>query len=200
MSGPVDFYFDFSSPYGYFASTTIDRIAAESGRDVDWHPILLGAVFKIVGTAPLVDYPLKGNYMRRDLLRAARLWKITFKEPPGFPHNTIAAARLYYWIHDEDTNKAKAFARAVYAGFFEQGRDVSSAEAATAFAVEQGFDRGAAIAALANQAVKDRLRGEVDAAIARGVFGSPFVIVDGEPFWGSDRLDQVKAWLETGGW
>jgi 2-hydroxychromene-2-carboxylate isomerase len=55
-------------------------------------------------------------------------------------------------------------------------------------------------AALQDPAVKDRLRAEVDAAIAKGVCGSPFVFVDGEPFWGHDRLDQVDRWLETGGW
>ena len=55
-------------------------------------------------------------------------------------------------------------------------------------------------AALADQTIKDRLRSEVDQAIGRGAFGSPYIIVDGEPFWGSDRLDQVERWLETGGW
>jgi 2-hydroxychromene-2-carboxylate isomerase len=56
------------------------------------------------------------------------------------------------------------------------------------------------LAALADPAVKARLRAEVDAAIARGVFGSPYFVVDGEPFWGHDRLDQVERWLATGGW
>jgi len=55
-------------------------------------------------------------------------------------------------------------------------------------------------AALADQAIKDHLRTEVDKAIARGAFGSPYIIVDGEPFWGSDRLDQIDRWLQTGGW
>jgi 2-hydroxychromene-2-carboxylate isomerase len=56
------------------------------------------------------------------------------------------------------------------------------------------------IEAVAAQAVKDRLRAETEAAIEKGVFGSPFVVVDGEAFWGADRLDQVEAWLARGGW
>jgi 2-hydroxychromene-2-carboxylate isomerase len=52
--------------------------------------------------------------------------------------------------------------------------------------------------ALNDQAVKDRTKREVDAAVARGVFGSPYVVVDGEPFWGMDRLDQVERWLAKG--
>ncbi len=67
-------------------------------------------------------------------------------------------------------------------------------------AARAGADADETRAALANQAVKDRLRQETDAAMARGVFGSPFFIVDGEPFWGNDRLDEVDKWLETGGW
>ncbi|MGZ3237187.1 MAG: DsbA family protein, partial [Burkholderiaceae bacterium] len=46
MSSAIDFYFDFSSPYGYFASTRIDELAAKYQRKVKWHPILLGVVFQ----------------------------------------------------------------------------------------------------------------------------------------------------------
>jgi len=55
-------------------------------------------------------------------------------------------------------------------------------------------------AALNDQAVKDRTKGEVDAALAKGVFGSPYIVIDGEPFWGIDRFDQIEKWLSTGGW
>ena len=58
----------------------------------------------------------------------------------------------------------------------------------------------AQIAALADEAVKNRTREIVDAAVAKGAFGSPFFFVDGEPFWGSDRLDQIERWIATGGW
>jgi len=67
-------------------------------------------------------------------------------------------------------------------------------------AAKLGVDKGEFAQALNDPAVKERLRIEVDAAIERGVFGSPYIVVDGEPFWGSDRLDQVERWLETGGW
>ncbi len=56
------------------------------------------------------------------------------------------------------------------------------------------------VAALQDQVIKDRLRQETENALERGAFGSPYVIVDGEPFWGNDRLDMVEKWLETGGW
>ena len=54
--------------------------------------------------------------------------------------------------------------------------------------------------ALDDPAVKERAKREVDAAIAAGVFGSPFFVVDGEPFWGCDRMSMVEEWIRTGGW
>ena len=66
MTPPIDFYFDFSSPYGYLASQKIEALATKHGRGVDWHPILLGVVFRHTGTSPLTEVPLKGDYARRD--------------------------------------------------------------------------------------------------------------------------------------
>jgi len=200
MPQPIDFYFDFASPYGYLASRKIDGIAARYDREVTWRPFLLGIVFKIVGTGPMFDYPLKSDYFLRDLPRSARRLGIPATLPPGSPHNTIPAARAFYWLKDQDPAMAKAFAQRVYNRFFEDGADVSSPEATAEIAAEIGADGDQVLAALQDQKVKDRLRDEVDAAIENSVFGSPYFIVDGEPFWGSDRLDQVEDWLKTGGW
>jgi 2-hydroxychromene-2-carboxylate isomerase len=103
-------------------------------------------------------------------------------------------------LAEDDPASSRDFARAVFDGAFGEGRDMSSAETVIEEAVKLGIDREALGAALEDPAVKDRLRNEVDAAIARGVFGSPFFFLDDEPFWGHDRLDQVDRWLETGGW
>ncbi|MBI2225012.1 MAG: DsbA family protein, partial [Betaproteobacteria bacterium] len=72
MANPIDFYFDYSSPYGYFAAMKIDDLAARHGRSVNWKPILLGAVFKVTGGKPLPSLPLKGDYAKRDMARSAR--------------------------------------------------------------------------------------------------------------------------------
>ena len=68
-----------------------------------------------------------------------------------------------------------------------------------AVASKEGIDATEARAAIDDPAMKDALKREVDNAIARGVFGSPFIFVDGEPFWGLDRFDQIDKWLATGG-
>jgi len=88
---------------------------------------------------------------------------------------------------------------AYYRAFFVDDIDISVPDNAVAVAAKTGIDAAAARAAIDDPAIKEALKGEVDKAIARGVFGSPFVVVDGEPFWGLDRFDQVDKWLATGG-
>jgi len=166
---------------------------------VNWRPILLGPMFKAAGTAPLVGVPLKGPYSIRDFPRTARFLGIPYRQPDPFPIGTQNAARTFYWLDDRDPVKAHQFAMACYATYFGQGIDISSPDKVADIAANLGEDRAQVLAAMAEPAIKERLKKEVDAALARGVFGSPFIIVDGEPFWGNDRLDQVDAWLATGG-
>ena len=200
MANPIDFYFDFSSPYGYFASTRIDGLAARYGRSVTWRPILLGAVFKITGQQPLPAIPLKGDYANRDLARSARLLGVPYRSPSKFPVSGTAPSRAYYWLATRDGALAVKLAQALYRAYFAEDRDISSPQVTAGVAAGLGLEKEQVLQALDDPAVKERLKAEVDAAIARGVFGSPFIIVDEEPFWGSDRLDQVEKWLATGGW
>lgn len=196
---PIDFYFDFSSPYGYLAATRINAIGAKYQRRVKWRPILLGPAFKASGNAPLVAQPLKGAYSTRDFARTARYMGVPYQQPDPFPIATHQAARVFYWLDDQDPLKAHRFAMTCFATYFAEGIDISSIEKVVELAGRVGADTAAVTNALGDAAVKERLKREVDAAIAAGVFGSPYIVVDGEPFWGSDRLDQVQAWLETGG-
>ncbi|TXF12630.1 2-hydroxychromene-2-carboxylate isomerase [Pelomicrobium methylotrophicum] len=200
MTAPIDFYFDFSSPYGYFGSCRIEALAAKYDREVVWRPILLGAVFKLTGGQPLPTIPLKSDYAHRDILRCARYYGIPFRIPSRFPVATQAPARAIYWVWDRDPPRAKALAAALLRAYFVDDRDISSPEVTAETAATVGIEREALLAALQEPAVKERLRTETDAAIARGVFGSPFFIVDDEPFWGADRMDQLEHWLKTGGW
>lgn len=199
MSQPLDFYFDFSSPYGYFASTRIDALAAKYGRSVKWHPLLLGAVFKTTGGMPLPMVPLKGEYAFRDFERSARFYGIPYRRPGAFPIPTQLAARAMLWVaQTHGDGKAVEFAKAVYAAYFVDGANITESGTVAAVASATGIDTEAVIEGANDPAIKERLKADVDAAVARGVFGSPFVLVDGEPFWGFDRFDQLEAFLKNG--
>jgi len=99
----------------------------------------------------------------------------------------------------KDPALANRVAKALYTAYFLDDVDISAPDAAVAVAAKEGVDPAAALAAIGDPAIKDQLKQEVDRAMARGVFGSPYVIVDGEPFWGLDRFDQIERWLATGG-
>jgi 2-hydroxychromene-2-carboxylate isomerase len=195
MTSPVEFWFDFSSPYGYLASPRVEAVAAKHGRAVAWRPFLLGAVFKSEGTQPLTEYPRKGAYSRRDFERTARLHGIPFRMPEPFPIATVAAARAFYVVLDRDGETAAArLARSLFAAYWVDGRNIAEPGLV---AQVSGLARGQ----FETAAAKERLRAATAEAIEeKGVFGSPFFIVDGEPFWGADRLEQVDRWLATGGW
>jgi 2-hydroxychromene-2-carboxylate isomerase len=199
MSEPVDFWFDFSSPYGYLAAQKIDALAAKYGRTVDWRPLLLGAVFKETGMAPLTQIPLKGAYSKRDFERSARFHDIHFRMPSKFPIASQAPARIVLWLKARDPALAVRVARALYRAYFVDDVDISDPDAAASVAAKEGADAAGARAAVDDPEIKEALKREVGRAIALGAFGSPYVVIDGEPFWGLDRFDQIERWLATGG-
>jgi 2-hydroxychromene-2-carboxylate isomerase len=199
MNRAIDFYFDFSSPYGYLAACRIEALAAKYGRTVNWRPFLLGVVFKQTGMAPLTQIPIKGDYVKRDFERSARFYGIAFRMPPMFPIASQAPARIVLWAKAREPALAARLALALYEAYFRDGLDISNPDIAADVAGKIGVDRVAARACIDDPAIKDLLKREVEQAIQAGVFGSPFVVVDGESFWGHDRFDQLEHWLETGG-
>jgi 2-hydroxychromene-2-carboxylate isomerase len=201
MNTPIDFYFDFSSPYGYLASEKIEGIAGRHGRAVQWRPVLLGIIFKQTGASPLTTVPLKGDYSKRDMMRSARFHGIAdFRMPSKFPIPSQAPARIVLWVERTDPGRVSSVVHALYRAFFVDDLDISSPEIAASVAGTRGIEVAAARAAVDDATIKDALKRGNEEALANGVFGSPFIVVDGEPFWGLDRLDQVERWLAQGKW
>jgi 2-hydroxychromene-2-carboxylate isomerase len=199
MPAPIDFYFDFSSPYGYLGAELIDALASRHGRAVNWRPVLLGVIFKETGGAPLTEVPMKGAYSLHDFARSARFHGVPFRMPSRFPIPAQAPSRVVLSLREGDPALAGRVAKALYRAYFVDDQDISDPDVAAAVAGRAGADATAARAAVDDPAVKDALKREVAQAIGAGVFGSPFVIVDGECFWGVDRFPQVERWLATGG-
>jgi len=200
MAGIIEFWFDFSSPYGYFGALEIEALAARHKRRLLWRPYLLGVAFKTTGMQPLMHMPLRGDYARHDWARAARHAGIPFTLPASFPTATVAAARAAYWLERERPDLLGRFVLAVYRAYFSEGREIHAPAGVVEIAGGIGADRPQLQAAMASPAVKDRLRIINEEAVSRGIFGSPFIIADGEPFWGADRLPMVDEWLQRGGW
>ena len=200
VAAPIDFYFEFGSPYGYIAAELAEDFEKRVGRPLKWRPMLLGPIFKVTGQAPLSDIPIKGGYSKKDFVRSARYHKVPFRQPEKFPIGTVAAMRAFYWVDDRDPKQARELAKAFYTAYFVAGRDTSSPAVVVETARTVGVDGDALAKALEDPALKERAKREVDAAIAAGVFGSPFFVVDGEAFWGVDRMPMLEDWIKTGGW
>jgi 2-hydroxychromene-2-carboxylate isomerase len=196
----IEFWFDFSSPYGYFASDTIERFSAETGRSFVWRPFLLGVIFPKTNMAPLVKMPIRGDYARRDCDRIARLLGVPFTLPESHPYAATMASRAYYWLDANRPAQAVGFARAVFRAHFADGRDPSDASVIADIANAQDIPGDELVRASQSNEMKAHLKRRVDEAIAKNVFGSPFFIVDGEPFWGWDRMPMMRQWIENGGW
>ena len=204
MTAQLEFYYDYSSPYGYLASERIEAIVARHNRTIIWRPVLLGAVFKVTGGEPLIQTPLKGEYSMMDFARSAREHNLDYRHPSAFPIASVAASRATLWLrNNEDAElaaKTGALVHALYRAYFFHSRDITSVDTIAEEATGLGIDGAALKSGLADQNVKDALRDEVEHANRKGVFGSPTMIVDGEKFWGHDRLEQLDRWLETGAW
>jgi 2-hydroxychromene-2-carboxylate isomerase len=198
MKPAIDFYFDFSSPYSYIASEWIDAVAARHGRRVSWKAILLGASFQVSGLQPPANFPMKREYLYRDVERSAAFAGVPVRMPEPFPIATQNAARVFWWLQASDPSAAVAWARAGLRAYFTRGVNLMDTAALRGLCTEHGLDADACEAAWNDVQWKAALRAANEAAIAAGVFGAPYFVVDGEGFWGNDRQGQIEAWLEVG--
>lgn len=199
---PIQFYFDFISPFGYFASLRIDELAGRYGREVEWTSMLVGvSVLKVMGIPPIVELPLKGQYVINDAKRYARQHHVAFERPAVSPTSRpVAAGRAFAWAKEIDPAAAKRLAGLVFHNYFVRGLDIAEDSVLSACVSEAGLSWHAFEAARAEGNPATLLRRNVEDSIQRGVFGSPFFIVDGEPFFGLEKLPVVEEWLAAGGW
>jgi 2-hydroxychromene-2-carboxylate isomerase len=195
----IDFFVDFSSPYSYIASEWIEALAARHGRPVRWHAVLLGVTFQAAQLKSPVSHPIKREYSLLDFARSARFAGVPFTLPERFPVPTQNAARVFWWLDERDPARAADWARHALRAYFTRGTvDLSNAEHLKALARQFGLESGEAERVWCEPQWKARLKTACDDAIATGVFGAPFFVVDGEPFWGNDRRSQIERWLESG--
>lgn len=198
----VQFFFDFISPFGYFASLRIDELGARYGREVQWRPMLLGvSVLKVMGLKPLLETPLKGDYIRREFARHVRRHGLALKRRADDPMmDPRACGRAFCWTATHHPELAKPLARAMFDAYWAQGLDLSSAGAIAALPLPAGLDARTLAAAIDGEEAARLLRAAVEESLLLGVFGSPTVRVDGELFWGVDSFPMLEDWLSTGGW
>jgi 2-hydroxychromene-2-carboxylate isomerase len=196
----IEFWFDFSSPYAYFAAFEIGAVAERHGRDVLWRPFLLGPALKATGMQPLTWTPLRGSYAQHDWRRLSRRTGLPFQIPSRHPIITSKAARLVMWSEVSGEIAPAKLSQRFFTSYFGEGTDISDIDEIKRILKDVGLSPSLVETVGAGEKYVIALKERTQEALARGIFGSPFFIVDGEPFWGTDRLPMIDSWLSIGGW
>lgn len=199
MSTTVEFWYDFASPFAYLASTQIEQVAERSGASLEWKPLLLGALFRNVGTpnVPLMAmHEQKRQYIARDMMYWAAHWQVPFRFTSRFPMRTVTALRLAIAAGERIGELSHALFRALWV----DDRDINDEAELRDILTATGFDADTLMAATAD--AKPVLFENTGTAEKRGIFGVPTCVVQ-QPegplmFWGQDRLDMVEKALK--GW
>ncbi|MEQ1865382.1 MAG: 2-hydroxychromene-2-carboxylate isomerase [Micropepsaceae bacterium] len=190
----LEFWFEFASTYSYPAAHAVEAAAAKHGVAVKWRSFLLGPIFAAQGwnDSPFNIYPAKGKYMWRDLARICAAQGLPLKKPSQFPRGSLLAARVACRFADEAW--VGAFVRAVYSANFADDLDIASPFVIGKILSDVGQMPAEILKAAQAQESKDAFRAQADRAVALGIIGAPSYVVDGEVFWGGDRLEAALDW------
>lgn len=198
MAAPIIFYMDFASPYAYFALEQIEEIGRAADRKVEWRPVLIWAVFKQLGISAPMDVPAKKDYLVADMQRSADYFSVPYRHPSRLPASAHLATRLYLTIEEQDGALARQFGLGIFRSFFQDDGDITNKDHVIEIAVQHGIDSQIAEEVMNAPRGRELLAARIDQAIGDRVIGSPFFLVDSEPFFGADRLPQVKWRLRNG--
>jgi 2-hydroxychromene-2-carboxylate isomerase len=196
-SGPreVSFFYDFSSPYAYLGATQVDAVAAAHGARVKWHPFLLGALFKEIGT-PVVPLESQSRarqaWTRHDLADWASFWGVPIAWPSRFPMRTVTALRVALAVSDE---ARPSLSRRIFHAYWAEDRDINDPDTLRALVAESHQDPALVDRALEDPSLKQSLIEATAAARDAGLCGAPSFLAGDELLWGQDRLPLLARLL-----
>ncbi len=190
----VDFYFDFISPYAYFAWCQIRDVCRRNDATLAVHPILFAGVLEHHGQLGPAEIPSKRIATFKDVARFAALKGIPLVGPKTHPFNPLTALRAVQSSVAGDRQHDAI--DALYLSGWGHGADLADPDAIAAALTDHGMDGEAMVAKTREPAIKAELRAMTEAAITRGVFGVPTMFVGEEVFWGNDRLHYVELALQ----
>ncbi|WP_349974250.1 2-hydroxychromene-2-carboxylate isomerase [Pseudomonas sp. WHRI 8519] len=196
MSKTVEFFFDLGSPASYLAWTQLPALCARHGATLQYRPMLLGAVFQATGNASPAMIPAKGRYMFTDLGRFAARYGVPFGLPPGFPINTLALMRGLVGTQLRAPERFETLLAALFNGLWVQRRNLGDAAVLEQVLADAGFSAAEFQVLIGDAEVKAALKQTTEEAVERGVFGAPTCFVDGQMYFGQDRLDFVADALK----
>ncbi len=192
MSKQIEFFLDVVSPYSYLAWKVLPGIAAQQGARVQWRPVLLGALLKSNGNNSPLAVPAKSRWMLDDLQQWARHYAVPFGLNPHFPLRTVELMRGLHACLQRDEALFLRHLEVLFQAMWVDGCNLADAGVLAAVLQQAGLDPLAFAALADSPEAREGLRLDTEQAVERGVFGAPSFIVDGQLFWGQDRLPFVE--------
>ena len=188
----IEFLFDFGSPTTYLAHTQLPKLAADTGAQIQYVPMLLGGVFKATGNQSPVMVPAKGRWMGEDLPRFARRYGVPYQFNPHFPINTLTLMRGAVGLQMRDPQRFMPYVNAVFRAMWVEPVNLGDPTVLASTLGAAGFEADSFMPLVGDAEVKAKLIANTESAVARGVFGAPTCFVGREMFFGQDRLDFVR--------
>ena len=192
----LEFWFEFASTYSYLSASRVEAAAERAGVAVSWEPFLLGPIFAGQGweDSPFNVYPAKGRYMWSDVERLCAKHGIPFVRPSTFPRSGLIAARVACLAKTTSEPWLPEFVRASFRANFAEDRDIGDAAEVESLLDSIDLPGSRIVEQARAPENKQRLRQRTGRATELGVFGAPSFVVDGELFWGNDRLEDALSW------
>ncbi len=195
MDQVIDFYFDFISPYGYFAAMQIEAVAHRHHVTVRWHVFRLGvAVVKVMGLRPMMETPLKSTYVLHDIERLSTIYALPIVPLTNAP-DPVLLGSAFYAVEAAKADNLPTFAKLLFARIWQHGDQVREVDQLVSIAHRAGIDSDEIFSPSAMEVGRLRLKEATGDAIARGIFGSPTFVFGTEMIWGVDRLWMLEHYL-----
>lgn len=191
MENTLEFWFDFTCPYAYMASTRVEALAAAIGATLEPRPVLLGGLFRALGQPDNLAASLgaaKARHGADDVRRCAALWEVPLTYPPGHPRRTVTALRALLASGAPMMPLVHRFYRA----YWVDGVDIATDAGVAQVLAEAGLDAPAILERATSDAIKAELRTRTDEAVSRGVFGVPSFAVGKQLQFGQDRMEVFR--------
>jgi|SRR5208283_2442682 2-hydroxychromene-2-carboxylate isomerase len=194
MGKKLEFFYDCSSPWTYLAFTRIEEVAARHQAELIWRPILVGGVFNAVNPSVYEsrERPVKAKarYYAKDLQDWAHLYGIKIGQPTVFPVNSVKAMRGAFVALEH--GRISPYSRRVFESYWGEDRDISKDDVLRDIVRAVDLDEKEYFAKIPAPEYKEKLKANTEELISRGGFGSPSIFVEGEMFFGNDRLVLVE--------
>lgn len=193
MSKTVEFWYDFLSPTAYLGYWRLKDIAARTGATIEYHPMLLGGVFKATGNQTPVNVKPKGKWMFFDMSNYARKYGVPLKSNPYFVFSSLPLMRGA--ILAQERGELEPYNDTIFYGVWRDARNLADPGIIVETLKEAGLNADAYVEGIQQQDVKDKLIANTNEAVEKGAFGAPTFFVGDKMWWGQDRLDWVEEEL-----